>query len=48
LSHACFVRTGKIATLDARLAARIGVLAPLDRPGVARCLREVLAAALAA
>lgn len=42
LSHACVVRAGKIATLDARLASRIGALAHADREKVAIRVREVL------
>ena len=46
LAHSCVVRTAKIATLDARLAVRIGVLGLPDRMGVGRCLRETLSAIL--
>lgn len=42
LSHACVVRVSKIATLDARLASRIGELAPPDRVKVAAHVREAL------
>ena len=42
LSRACVVRAGKIATLDAMLASRIGALAHADRETVAIRVREVL------
>jgi mRNA interferase MazF len=42
LSHACVVRVGKVTTLDARLATRIGELAAMDRVKVAASLRKLL------
>jgi mRNA interferase MazF len=47
LSHPCVVRPGKIATLDARLAFRIGGLAPADRQQVSAGVRLVLGDILA-
>jgi mRNA interferase MazF len=47
LAHPCVVRTRKIATLDTRLADRIGRLAVADRGGIAAALRGTLADALA-
>jgi mRNA interferase MazF len=47
LAHPCVVRTQKIATLDARLADRIGQLAAADRGGIVAALRGTLANALA-
>jgi mRNA-degrading endonuclease toxin of MazEF toxin-antitoxin module len=47
LSHPCVVRTSKITALDSRLATPIGDLAAIDRGGVAACLNELLATALA-
>ncbi len=41
LSRACFVRSEKVATVDARLAAPIGRLAAMDRPDVATRLRAM-------
>jgi mRNA interferase MazF len=47
LSRACVVRTSKVATLDSRLATRIGELAAGDRAKVAACLTDLLRTALA-
>ena len=47
LSHACVVRTGKVTTLDSRLAARIGELSVADRAKVAARLRALLGSVLA-
>ena len=47
LTRPCVVRIGKVTTLDARLATRIGELAPRDRAEVAAGLRALLAAVLA-
>ena len=38
----CFVRTEKIATIDARFAEPAGRLASRDRPNITRCLRGLL------
>ncbi len=38
LSVPCVVRTGKIASLDTRLAEPIGRLGPVDRAAVARAV----------
>lgn len=46
LTHACVVRVGKVATLDSRLAARIGELSVADRAKVAACLSELLGTVL--
>ena len=48
LSHACVVRTAKIAVLDAQLAVRIGVLASADRAKVRQNLRDLLRVVLPA
>ena len=42
LSHACVVRTSNVATLDSRLATRIGELAAGNRARVAACLTDLL------
>lgn len=42
LSHASVIRTAKIATLDARLATRIGTLGASDRGKVDACIRDIL------
>ena len=42
LSRPCVVRTGKVTSLDQRLAVRIGALALDDREGVASYLRDLL------
>jgi mRNA interferase MazF len=47
LSHPCVVRPGKIATLDARLASRIGQLAAADRPRVVEGVLDMLGDILA-
>jgi mRNA-degrading endonuclease toxin of MazEF toxin-antitoxin module len=47
LSRACVVRTSKVTALDSRLVTPIGELAAIDRGGVAACLNDLLAAALA-
>jgi mRNA interferase MazF len=41
LSHASLVRPAKIATLDARLAHRIGTLPPQDRTKVQASLNQL-------
>lgn len=46
LLRPCFVRTSKIAAIDARLAIRTGMLASIDRQAVAATLRTILAPAL--
>jgi len=47
LSHACVVRTGKVTTLDSRLAARIGELSVADRAKITARLRALLGFVLA-
>ena len=42
LPHPCVIRPAKVATFDARLATRIGRLAGVDQPTVARALRAIL------
>jgi len=42
LSHACVVRSAKVAVLDARLVERIGVLGVADREAVRNGLSSVL------
>lgn len=46
LSHACVVRVRKVATLDQRMATRIGELSTFDRSEVAAGLRTLLGSAL--
>lgn len=47
VSHPCYVRTEKIATVDLRFTAMIGRLAAADRSAVRRRLQRLLGPVLA-